>query len=180
MPSLSRGAYTRTGEGASYKWWHCDGSQIRQVQSYLPEAEPYSTYSVFYIDGFGFWVLKGDAINPSPNETWQPLHFEHPPDGNYSSYLCNVAPHRRVACRRRDQQWLKMLLPDIYYEGAPETAYPQYGGLKGELAIFLALVAFAIHPDDLLQWLPVMFTGRAWRTQGPRNRHGSKSGRLLH
>jgi hypothetical protein len=66
-----------------------------------------------------------------------------------------------------------MLLPDIYYHSAPTTPYQQYGGLKGELAIFLALVAFAMVPEKMPNVLPVMFQNGEWKTYSMP--HGRKS-----
>jgi hypothetical protein len=66
-----------------------------------------------------------------------------------------------------------MLLPDIYYHSAPTTPYQQYAGLKGELAIFLALVAFAMVPEKMPNVLPVMFQNGEWKTYSMP--HGRKS-----
>lgn len=178
IPTFEAGAVRSVGGGVSGQWWHCDGNQIYGIPQPSQGARPYSTYSVFYIGGFGFWVLKGDATNPDTYRncnTWQPLYFEHHAQREYS-YLCNAEQHRTVDIRRRDQNWLRMLLPDIYYESAAEVNHPRYGGLKGELGIFLALIAFAIRPPELQARLPQMFTNGNWQVPGTFN-HGRQSER---
>ncbi|KAJ5060867.1 hypothetical protein J3E72DRAFT_240727 [Bipolaris maydis] len=165
IPAFEAGAVRSVGGGVSGQWWQCDGNQIRGNQQLPQGARPYNTYSVFYIGGFGFWVLKGDATNAETyrnSSTWQPLYFQHDPRREYS-YLCNAEQHRTVDLRRRDQNWLRMLLPDIYYESAAEVNHPRCGGLKGELGIFLALIAFAIRPQELQARLPQMFTNGNWQ-----------------
>jgi hypothetical protein len=56
--------------------------------------------------------------------------------------------------------WPNMLLPDIYH--GPQTPYVQYGALKGELAIFLGLLAFSMSKDYVSQYLPSTFTNQQW------------------
>ncbi|KAH7396284.1 hypothetical protein BKA66DRAFT_566782 [Pyrenochaeta sp. MPI-SDFR-AT-0127] len=166
IPPNARGAITRVTGGVSGMWWLCNGSSIATfpLDQLPPGRRPYSTYSVFYSGGFGFWVMEGDATNPSNEATWQPLRFDHDATNGYSSYLCNAAENRTISCRRLDQQWLKMLLPDIYFDTSPVTPHGQYGALKGELAIFLALVAFAMQPEQVPIVLPVMYQNRRWQS----------------
>jgi hypothetical protein len=59
-----------------------------------------------------------------------------------------------------------MLLPNIYWESAPVRQYPHCAGLKGEIAIFLALVAFAMVPEAMPHVLPTMFRNGQWQTYG--------------
>lgn len=64
-----------------------------------------------------------------------------------------------------------MLLPDIYHGAAyPHTGY---GGLTGELPIFLALLAFSMAPGHLANDLPNMMSGGSWRAH--RQSHGRES-----
>lgn len=56
---------------------------------------------------------------------------------------------------------MSMLLPDVYQDKWEVPA--PYGGLKGELAIFLALIAFSIPVENLQQHLPAMFHGGIWQ-----------------
>lgn len=162
-PPSAEGAHVVVGEGASYRWWYCDGNRIQPAQQLPTGLIWYKTYSVFYREGFGFWILRGDAGNPGPGETWQPLCFDQDQYDQGASYLCNVAQRRAVAYRR-ETRWLPMLLPDIYYENAHVTRNEAYGGLKGELAIFLALIAFSMRPEQLASRLPYMLQSGSWMT----------------
>lgn len=158
--------------GVSEKWWSCDGYNIGEYSLQFPQGTAYyQTYSVFYTGGLGFTVLRGDATNPPKDEAWQTLKFDHGTD--YSSYLCNVSSNRTVYCRRANQQWLGMLLPDIYWQSASMTPSEQHAGLKGELAIFLALLAFAMVPEQMSHVLPIMLRNGEWQTYGMP--HGRKS-----
>lgn len=103
------------------------------------------------------------------DEGWLPLSFEHDPS-NYSSFLTNAKCEPALYCHQPNQLWPKMLLPDVYHDHSPVS--PPYGGLKGELAIFLALMAFAIPVDRLQQDLPAMFHSGVWQQHSMAN--GSK------
>lgn len=120
----------------------------------------YKTYSMFYCDGKAFLVLRGNAAATPNDEGWLPLCFEHD-KSDYTSYLTNARFEPALHCRRTDQQWVKMLLPDVYH-GRWEVPSP-HGGLKGELPIFLALMAFAIPIDRLQRDLPAMFHSGTWQ-----------------
>jgi hypothetical protein len=63
--------------------------------------------------------------------------------------------------QRRDQAWPRLLLPDIYHTPTL-TPHQQYGGLTGELPIFLALIAFSTSRDWLPNVLPTVFQNGAW------------------
>lgn len=151
-------------------WWYCNGTQIYRINNAPSETQRYKTYSMYYSGGYGFWVLKGDALSPQRDATWQPLRFDHDPTDGYSSYLTNVAENRTLQCQRADQRWPHMLLPNIYH--GTETPYAQYGALKGELPIFLALIAFSMRQEYLPATIPLMFTNRHWNTH--MNPHGRK------
>jgi hypothetical protein len=116
---------------------------------------------VFFSGGCGFRVLLGDATNPPAGEVWHPLGFEHD-ETDHSSYLTNALQHPTLFCHRTDQVWARMLLPDIYH--GPLTTDLYRGSLKGELPIFLALLALAMPPTELATYLPSMFQGGVWRS----------------
>jgi hypothetical protein len=139
----------------------------------LPQgADHYSTFSTYYGDGQGFWVVKGDAASPNPatGYAWKPLRFEYPQDHDsdikdYSSFLTNAAAHPTLYVQRDDQQWPRLLLPNIYH--APPhcrigSDRSQWGGLKGELPIFLGLIAHSTSREWLPSVLPRTFIGGAW------------------
>lgn len=54
-----------------------------------------------------------------------------------------------------------MLLPNIY-QTRPVALDQRYGGMKGELPIFLALIALSMDRQYVRQILPQLFTGGAW------------------
>lgn len=143
--------------------WLCNGWQIKRLDDnkLLRHAKPYKTYSAYYRHGSGFQILRDNAVtNPREDEVWLPLSFEHDKT-DYSSYLTNVGYEPSLHCHRSDQKWMKMLLPDVYHGSWPVPA--PYGGLKGELAIFLALIAFSIPVDSLQNYLPAMFQSGKWQ-----------------
>lgn len=184
VPSVAREGIGPVFEGVYGQWWCCNGLTISNIgHDQLPGTmRPFKTYSMFYLGGFGFWVLQGDATRPNTDgHTWQPLRFDHDALDNYSSYLCNVSQHRVVACRHQNQQhWMKMLLPDIYYEGSPETPYVQYGALKGELPIFLGLIAFSMQPSQLFHNLPNMLRDGQWQTYDMPHGRNEHRGVVVH
>lgn len=124
---------------------------------------------MYYSNGRAFSVLRGNATTTSREEGWFPLSFEHD-KSDYSSFLTNAKSEPALHCHQPNQKWVKMLLPDVYHDRWPVAA--PHGGLKGELAIFLALVAFAIPVDRLQQDLPAMFHSGAWQQYDMSN--GSK------
>jgi hypothetical protein len=124
---------------------------------------------MYYCEGYGFYVTRDNATQQA--ERWLPLTFDHD-DLNYSSYVTNAGSARTLRCQRPDQQWPQMLLPDIY-QAPPVTAHQAYGGLKGDLAILLALVAFSMSREHLPQYLQSMFLGETWQV------HGLPHGRTL-
>jgi hypothetical protein len=163
-PSLIPNANERIGGGASGIWWYCDGTSIRMLapEQTPPETLRYKTWSMFWKGGYGYWALDSDAVTPSNSTTgWNPLRFEHDPNDGYSSYLTNAGPNGTLACQRTDQAWAHILLPQHYH--GPVTPYQQYGALKGELGIFLGLVAFTMRREALQQYLPSLFIGSQWR-----------------
>ena len=147
-------------------YWLCDGHSIRRIEvpfGQNPQGTSlYSAFSMYYCEGFGFWITRGDATTHA--EAWRPLTFEHD-DREYSSYLTNAGPSGRLRCQRPDQQWPKMLLPDIY-QTHPMPTHQAYGGLKGDLAILLALIALSMSREDLQQYLTGMFLNETWQVHG--------------
>ncbi|KAF2465213.1 uncharacterized protein BDR25DRAFT_91572 [Lindgomyces ingoldianus] len=162
MPSTESGANIRMSGGVSGRWYFCDRECIRQVNHCPPNAARYKTFSVYFVGGFGFWVLRGDATSPGEGEAWQPLRFDWDQE-NFSSFLTNAGQQSTLRVQRTDQEWPKMLLPDIY-QTTSMTPFTAYGGLKGELPLFLALVAFSVRKDYLASVLPTMFQQHEWRT----------------
>lgn len=162
------------GTGATGTWWYCDGQSIRALDVSAPPAgsSHFQTFSTFYTDGFGFWILRGDATSPPAAETWHPLSFDWD-EHDYSAYLTNAGEERTVRVQRSDQSWPHMLLPSTNQIKATVT-HQNYGGLKGDLAIFLALVAMSVERHNLPILLPQIFVNGSWAT------HRLKHGRELY
>ncbi|KAI8933047.1 hypothetical protein NX059_009695 [Plenodomus lindquistii] len=162
VPSLLPKANRAIGGGASGIWWYCNGQQIYNIPAdqATTGSQWYKTYSAFYTNRFGFWILDSDALNSRSTAGWQPLRFDHDL-GDYSSYLTIAAEHNTLACQRVDQSWPRMLLPSNNHGN--NTPYQQYGSLKGELGIFLALLAFSMRKENLTECIPKMFDSR-WKT----------------
>lgn len=150
-------------EGVSGVWWACDGTRIYAVgENYLPRGiRHYSTYSVFFSGGSGFRVLHGNAMNPRAGDAYRSLGFQHNEGDAFSSSLTNVLQGTTLSCHRADQAWVSMLLPNTYH--GPRTTGQGYGGLKGELPIFLALVALSMPATSLHTQLPRMFQNGEWQ-----------------
>jgi hypothetical protein len=186
-PPKTLGGNQLIGGGVSGLYWYCDGQSISQVP-YLPDnCSHFKTFSVYYYNGT-FWASRcdatavqvgdgdGDTGDQVPEgalegegEGWHHLSFNYVDDDDgqqtYSSYVTNAGEHSRLRTQRPDQTWPKMLLPEHYH--APEssrTVYPQYGGLTGELPLFLALIAFSIDANVLHWVLQICFQDGSWRT----------------
>ena len=118
---------------------------------------------MYYCEGFGFWVLRGDATNPydsSRGDAWHSLNFDY--EDVFSTYLTNAGQECSINWTRPDQRWPRMLLPDVYHNPQKRTVTRQYGGLRGDLPIFLGLVAFSMPRNHLIQLLPQMLQGGIW------------------
>jgi hypothetical protein len=152
------------GGGISDRFWYCNTQQIQELPQLPPQAHPYRQFSVYFLGGYGFWVLRGDATAPLAGEAWHPLRFDHDEE-DYSSFMTNAGTNSQLRTQRLDQLWPRMLLPDIYH--APvQTTSQNYGGLTGELPIFLALLALSIQREYLHTILPGLFTGGGWTVHG--------------
>ena len=115
-----------------------------------------------------------DACSPRDGDTWHPLRFDHHAR-TYASFVTNAGQHNTLRIQREDQAWTRMLLPDIYHTPV-RTEDTRYGGLIGELPIFLALIAFSTSREYLPSVLPRVFIGGSWIVhpyQQPRKSHYS-------
>lgn len=163
MPSTVAGANIRKAEGASGHWWFCNGQQIYESPTGLPPGSQfYRNCSMYYGAGVGIWVMTRDATTLTSEdwESWRLLTFDHNAH-DYSSYLTNAGQSSTLCVQRSDQRWPQLLLPDIYrterrIEGA------QYGGLTGELPIFLGLVALSTSRTYVAGAIRQSFQNGAW------------------
>lgn len=172
--------------GISGQFWYCDGIFMRQVAHVPPDCVLFKMFSVYHHEGI-IWAAKGDAIarkigdgdddtqdevtddEEAPggeDEGWHRLSFDHDDEQTYSSHITNAGQNTRLRTQRPDQTWPKMLLPESYH--APEASrtsaqYTQYGGLTGELPLFLALIAFSVPPAHVEWVFKNCFQSAIWR-----------------
>lgn len=175
MPTMPS---ARVSGGASGRYWYCNGQSIQQVSQLPSDAKSYSIYSMFYKTGQGFWVYCGDACaRPSTEDwqSWQPLCFDHV---ETYSYLSNAGEHDCAKNVRSDQPWARMLLPSIYHDASRSTS--RRGGLIGELAIFLGLLAFSMRPEYMSDLLPQMMSQSRFRTHTNANGRDEKRGVVVY
>lgn len=197
----SQGLYVRRpGHGITGQWWICDGNQTRSLPSWHPPqgSTSYSVFSTMFIAGHGFCILRGDAMNPSNDEAWHNLRFDHD-EMTGPSALTNAGQDATLLWQNPKSRWPHMLLPSIYHApkpqgnpnppveadapgdlGTPEeenilgasNAQEIFGGLTGDLPIFLALLAFSMKPERLATELPRLMNDGRWRTHS--RSHGRK------
>jgi hypothetical protein len=175
-PPINPGWSYSLGSGSSNLYGYCDGHQISWLSQLPPGASVYKQYSTYYAEGSGFWILKGDARAPPPDDDWHKLRFDTY-DNRGSSYLTNAGKLSTLHVQPLSQNWAALLLPDIYHSRIPATRESP-GGLTGELAIFLALIAFSTSRENVQGILPYTFSRGRWKThdwQAPR-----KSRQVIH
>ncbi|KAF1918776.1 hypothetical protein BDU57DRAFT_120274 [Ampelomyces quisqualis] len=180
VPSTKPGANVRKNDrGATGHWWICDGTKIRSLPGWTPPhgSVPYKTCSTIYSGGHGFHIMDGDATSPSDSAAWHHLWFEWD-ERKYSSALTYAGEQRTLRIQNSEARWPSMLLPDIYH--GPHYPTPNYGGLTGDLPIFLALIAFSMKPERLSNELPKMMRQGEWGTHSRSNGRTDKRGVIVY
>jgi hypothetical protein len=170
--------YVKSNTEASEIYWFCNGQQISRP-NWLHTTKPYSTSSTIYFGGRGFYVLRGDATDPSNGGAWHSLRFNHDQTRN-SSALTHSGKSVMLLPHDAKATWPRMLLPDIYHNSEEENSddnldgkyslgiikthnvQGSFGGLTGDLAIFLALLAFSRRPDTLATEIPKLMHDGEW------------------
>lgn len=105
--------------------------------------------------------FRGDPTTDMESESWRPLRFDYD-EVDYSSFVTSAGKHPQLRVQRPDQTWPAMLLPDIYH-AYDRVKDPRYGGLIGEMGIFLALIALSMPQEHLVHVLPSMYSAGSWR-----------------
>lgn len=168
-------------------YYYCNGQRISNMTSLPDDVALFHSYSVFY--DRGFWVLPADlryedirqqnaaaeegkdqndaGLSPDSEDmnnddklNWRRISFDWD-EQDYSSYVYWAGEHETLRLQRTDQAWVSALLPDIYH-GPSTSLHPGYGGLNGDLALILALVAFSVRPRDVPERLTRSFRQGRW------------------
>lgn len=173
-PGLKEGDNT-PADGVKHTFL-CNGETIQPYEGRISPLYGFchfDTFSTYYAEGHGYWIFKGDALDPVPDrdrdtgETWHPLKFSYPTDLGFlddkSTFLTNAGGQNALCAQREDQQWPAILLPNTYHAQTQNATSP-HGGLQGQLAIFLGLMALSVKPEWVGSAFPIMFVGGAWRT----------------
>jgi len=167
------------------KVYYCDGQKIKRSSfpaPPFPPVEHFKTYSVYFDEDI-FWITIGDATTTQVGEEiqrvgepaytgaksdgWHRLAFSYDDDETYASSISHTGDHRKLRFQHSDQKWVKMLFPHCYHaedvrENKPGTNIANYGGLTGDLPLFLALVMFSV-PASSAEWAWTnLFVGGQW------------------
>jgi hypothetical protein len=135
----------------------------------------FKAVTMFYCNPFNqFVVTEGDVRfrnlpgSPAPQDRWYPLCFHHL---DTVSYLDFAGEYTYLAGNRSG--FIRRLGLESYQN--QEDNAPRAGGLAGNLAMLVGLIAFSCRTRDLDR---VLIQDKAWRHhqwRGHERRHGRKS-----
>jgi hypothetical protein len=142
-----------------------ENNYIQRLPGTNPPAHSshYKTFSTIYSAGHGFHILEGDANSSVNGNSWHDLWFDWN-DQTLASALTNAGSQRALRVHDPHAWWPHNLLPNIYH--GPAYVAKGFGGLTGELAIFLALIAMSMEPEMLLNELPRLTQSGQWGAHG--------------
>jgi hypothetical protein len=172
-PSVAQGFGAQIA-GTVYRWH--DGRVTRATDTPTNAGLTlFRAVTMFYCNPWNqFVVTEGDVRlrnmegSPAPQDRWYPLGFHHM---DTVSYLDFAGEHLCLAGNRAG--FIHRLGLDTY-QNREENA-PRAGGLAGNLAMLIALIAFSCRSRDLDA---VLIEDRAWRHQEWRG-HNRHDGRKL-
>jgi hypothetical protein len=167
------GSQIRLGQSTN-KFFYFNGDRTMEIESLPDESVLYKTISMYYSSGH-FYMVPYDCTlwpvgsgrgnddedasseeedaegEPEGEESeihnidWSLLRF-HWKDEGYLSEAWFDGLYSRLNTQRPDQTWVNKLLPSPYRaEFSRRTSDPLYGGLNGDLAILIALLAFSAY-----------------------------------
>lgn len=135
-------------QGAVYRWHNGVVTRASEVTSNAG-LTPFRAVTMFYCNPFTqFVVTDGDASSrnmegaAAPQDRWSPLGFHHL---GSVSYLDFAGEHPYLAGNRAG--FIRRIGLDSYQ--AREENAPRAGGLAGNLAMLIALIAFSCRSRDL-------------------------------
>jgi hypothetical protein len=179
-PPVYRAGFGAQVPGTVYRWENgiisiAAGYQWYNGYGYTPNnefLEIYRAMTTFYSNPFDqFLVADGDASTRDmptaqwPQDRWYPVTFHHQQNLTRVDFA-------------GDQQYLAGNGPDFIQQFGlgsyqnQDHSPPASGGLAGNLAILIALIAFSCRTQDLHT---VLIEDRAWRNyrwRGHNRRHG--------
>ena len=157
-PPLYAAGFGERRQGDLYRW---DGGVISQASTPNGGVGLYRAVTMCYCNPFyQFVVADGDAsvggwVDPAVNEPqirWCPISYRH---HDAVSYLDFAGEHDYMA--GREARHIHPLGLDSYQNR--DTNAPRSGGLAGNLAMLVGLVAFSCRGRDLER---VLVDDRAW------------------
>ena len=172
-PRALHGSQIRLGQSTN-KYFYFNGERTTQINELPQQAEIYRTVSMYYFSGHFYMVPydctlfpvgngraddgedglsdeedaegEEEAEEPEINSIiWSLLRFHWLPQ-NFVSEARIGGSYARLNTQRADQRWVNKLLPSAYRaDFSRRTGDPRYGGLNGDLAILIALLAFSAY-----------------------------------
>lgn len=109
-------------------------------------------------------------------EDWQPLRFRFlkQSDSLPTNYVTYKAKRSQLQCQQQISKGITELLPDRYMASPENHNVPEgYGGLSGNIAVLIALVAYSVSPALVEQAL-IQCIGRSYRPHGLSRGKGCK------
>ncbi|KAH6866606.1 heterokaryon incompatibility protein-domain-containing protein [Alternaria rosae] len=158
-PVWGKPYFTRGEPGISGAWWMC-GSLIHRIPELPGWFRHFDTTTVYYRSE-KFAVAHGDRTGATGefDGEWHDLGFFHN-DKDFSSSLHIRGTNPTLRCQRSGSSWPRFLLPSGHH--GPIDTSQRYGGLRGSLSIFLALLALSVRPNELEAVLPTLRNNGQW------------------
>lgn len=161
--------------GTVYRWQDGQVSRATDVSNGTAGLTQFKAVTMFWCNPFNqFVVTDGDVRfrnlpdSPTPQDRWYPLSFHHL---DTVSYLDFAGEYPYLAGNRAG--FIRRLGLESYQN--QEDNAPRAGGLAGNLAMLVGLIAFSCRTADLDR---VLIDDKAWRHhewRGHERRHGRKS-----
>ncbi|KAE9364447.1 hypothetical protein N431DRAFT_355435 [Stipitochalara longipes BDJ] len=177
-PPVYAAGFGQQSAGTIYRWRDGQVSRATDTASSIG-LRPWKSVTMFYCNPFNqFVVTEGDVRSrnlpdcPPPQDRWYPLGFHHI---DTVSHLDFAAEYTYLAGNRAG--FIHRIGLDSYTNRQDDA--PRAGGLAGNLAMLIALIAFSCRGGDLDA---VLIDDRAWRHcqwRGHQRRDGRRDSRGL-
>jgi hypothetical protein len=174
-PPVYAVGFGQQSTGTVYRWHDGQVSRATDVSSNVAGLTQFKAVTMFWCNPFNqFVVTEGDVRlrdlpgSPPHQDRWYPLCFHHL---DTVSYLDFAGEYNYLAGNKTG--FIRRLGLDSYQNR--EDNAPRAGGLAGNLAMLVGLIAFSCRTGDLDR---VLIDDKAWRHhqwRGHERRHGRKS-----